>query len=70
MDHNKGDKNSHLLNLFREKKYQHAWENNFKVFGNNYCSTFKKKISEALFIKQLKPSLNVKKKSIQLQLYN
>ena len=65
MDHNKRDKNSHLL-----KHSQHVWENDFKVLGNNYHSNFKRKISEALFIKQLKPSLNVKEKSIQLQLYN
>ena len=70
MDHNKHDKNSHLLKHSREKNHQHVWENNFKVLGNNYCSNFKRKISEALFIKQLKPSLNVKEKSIQLQLCN
>ena len=70
VDHNKHDKNSHLLKHSREKNHQHVWENNFKVLGNNYCSNFKRKISEALFIKQLKPSLNVKEKSIQLQLYN
>ena len=70
MDHNKRDKNSHLLKHSREKNHQHVWENDFKVLGNNYRSNFKRKISEALFIKQLKPSLNVKEKSIQLQLYN
>ena len=46
------------------------WENDFKVLGNNYRSNFKRKINEALFIKQLKPSLNIKDKSIQVQLYN
>ena len=59
-----------LLKHSREKNHQHVWENDFKVLGNNYCSNFKRKVSEALFIKQLKPSLNVKVKSIQLQLYN
>ena len=70
IDHNKRDKNSHLLKHSREKNHEHVWENDFKVLGNNYHSNFKSKISEALFIKQLKPSLNVKEKSIQLQLYN
>ena len=70
MDHNKCDKNSHLLKHAREKNHQHLWENDVKVLGNNYCSNFKRKITEALFIKQLKPSLNVKDKSIQMQLYN
>ena len=70
MDHNKRDKNSHLLKHSREKNHQHVWKNDFKVLGNNYRSNFKRKISEALFIKQLKLSLNVKEKSTQLQLYN
>ena len=70
MDNNKRDKNSHLLKHSREKNHQHACENDVKVLGNNYRSNFKRKISEALFIKQLKPSLNVKEKSIQLQSYN
>ena len=70
VDHNKHDKNSHLLKHSREKNHQHVWENNFKVLDNNYRSNFKRKISEAVFIKQLKPSLNVKEKSIQLQLCN
>ena len=62
MDHNKRDKNSHLLKHSREKNHQHVWENDFKVLGNNYRSNFKGKISEF--------SLNFKEKSIQLQLYN
>ena len=70
IDHNKRDKNSHLFKHSREKNHQHVWENDFKVFGNNYGSSSIRKIREALFIKQLKPSLNVKEKSIQLQLYN
>ena len=61
-DNNKRDKNSHLLKHSREKNRQHACENDVKVLGNNYRSNFKRKISEALFIKQLKLSLNVKEK--------
>ena len=70
MDNNKRDKNSHLLKHSRERNRQHACENDVKVLGNNYRSNFKREISEALFIEQLKPSLNVKEKSIQLQLFN
>ena len=70
IDHNKRENNFHLLKHSREKNHQHVWENDFKVLGNNYCSNIKRKIVEALFIKQLKPSPNVKEKSMQLQLYN
>ena len=69
INHNKRDKNSHLLKHSRKKNRQDVWENHFKVLSNNYHSNFKRKISEALCIKHLKPSLNVKEKSIQLQLY-
>lgn len=47
-----------------------VWDEDFKVLANNYRSAFKWKISEDLFIKQLKPSLGVKEKLIQLYLYN
>ena len=31
MDHNKRDKNFHLLKHSREKNHQHVWENDFKA---------------------------------------
>ena len=68
--HNKRDKNSHILKSSREEGHTHVWDKDFKVLGNNYRSAFKRKINEALFIKHLKPSLNVKEKSIRLNLYN
>ena len=70
IDQNKRDKNSHLLKHFREKNHQHVRENDLIVLGNNYHSNFKSKISEAFIMKQLKPSLNIKDISFQLQLYN
>ena len=70
LDHNKRDKNSHLLKYSHEKKHRYVRENDFKVLGNNYRSNFKRKTSETVFVKQLKPSLNVKDKSIQLLLCN
>ena len=62
MGHNKHDKNYDLFKHSREKNHQHVWENDFKVLGINYRSNVKRKISEALFMKQLKPSLNAKEK--------
>lgn len=70
VDHNKRDKNLHLLRHSRKKNHQRMWESDFKVLGNNYCLNFKRKITEVLFTKQLKQSLNVKDKSAQLQLYH
>ena len=54
----------------REQGHTHVWDKDFEVLGNNYRSPFKRRISEALFIKQLKPSFNTKEKLIRLHLYN
>ena len=61
-DHNDRDKNSHLLKHAREKGHTHVWENDFKILGNNCQSNIKRKISESLFIRQLKPTLNANEK--------
>ena len=70
MDHNKRDKSSHLLKHARESQHTHVWKDDFKILSGNYKSSVKRKISEALYIRTLKPTLNVKEKSIRLELYN
>ena len=70
IDHNKRDKKSHTLKHSRDKLHTHLWELDFKLLGNNYQSNIKRKISESLFIRQLKPSLNKQDKSIPLNLCN
>ena len=59
------------LNVLKHSREEcQEWDKDFKVLANNYRSAFKRKISEDLFIKQLKASLNVKEKLIQLYLCN
>ena len=70
IDHNKRDKKSHLLKHARENGHNHVWKDDFKILNSNYRNSIKRKISEALYIRQLKPTLNVKEKSIKLNLYN
>ena len=69
-DQNNIDKNSHLLKHAREKGHTHVWENNFKILGHNYQLNIERKISESLYIRQLKPTLNAHEKSIPLHLFN
>ena len=38
IDHNKRDKNSHILKHSREEGHTHVWDKYFKVLGNNYRS--------------------------------
>ena len=70
MDHKKRDKSLHLLKHARENQHTHVWKDDFKILNGNYKSSVKRKISEALYIRTLKPTLNVKEKSIRLELYN
>ena len=59
-----------MLKHSRDKLHTHVWEDDFKLLGNNYQWNVKWTISECLFIRQLKPSLNKQDKSIPLNLYN
>ena len=47
-----------MLKHSRDKLHTQVWEDHFKLLGNNYQSNIKRKISEFLFIRKLKPSLN------------
>ena len=67
---NRDNKNSHLLKHAGEKGHAHVWENDLAILGNNYQSNIKRKISESLLIRQLKPTLNANEKSIPLHLFN
>ena len=58
MDHNKRDKNSHLLKHARESQHTHVWKDDFKILNGIYKSSVKSKISEALYIRILKDILN------------
>jgi hypothetical protein len=59
------------VKIHKEKtKHKKVNENDFKVLGQRYRTDFRRKISEALFIKTLKPDLNVKKESYKLALFN
>ena len=69
-DHNRRDQQSHLLKHARETKHRRVWMKDFKVIGKGYKSKFKRKISEALFIKGKDPDLNVQKDAYRLSLFN
>ena len=59
-----------MLKHSRDNLHKHVWEDDFKLLGNNYESNIKRKISESIFIRQLKPLLNKQDKSIPVNLYN
>ena len=71
IDHNGRNQNSHIFKHSSETCHQHFHTNSFKIIGNGFKNnSFKRKVSKALLIKQIKPSLNVQEKSIELKLFN
>ena len=68
LDHAGADSNSYV--------YKHCIETGhrspvIKIIGSNFRKDmFKRKIAEALLIKQLKPTLNKREKLIELKLFN
>ena len=70
MDHNKRYKSSHLLKHARESRHTHVWKDDCKILNGTYKSSIKRKVSVALYIRTLKPTLKIKEKSTRIELYN
>ena len=70
IQHNSKDKKSHLLMHAKKTKHRRVWMKDFQILGQGYSNKIKRKISEALYIKQLKPDLNIQKEALKLSLYN
>ena len=70
LQHNSRDNASHILQHSKKFKHRRVTLNNVKILGKGYRSNFKRRISEALFIKELKPDLNIQKDAFKLKLYN
>ena len=70
-DHNGKDSRSHMLKHSLENNQRQVSFEDFRILRNGYTnSKIKRKISEALFIKELHPSLNTQETSVLLLLYN
>ena len=69
IQHNRTDINSHLLKHANEVRHEREWLEDFKLLGSGYSSDFKRKISESLFISELKPDLNAQKTVFKLSLF-
>ena len=70
-DHSGKDNHSYLFKHAYNENHKHVDLDNIKVIDSDYHNNrFKRKISEALCIKQYKPTLNTQEQSIQLKLFN
>ena len=70
MQHNRNDNASHVLIHSKATKHRRVSMKNVKILGRRYRSDFKRRISESLHIKELKPKLNKQKDAFKLKLYN
>ena len=68
--HSKEDKQSHLYKHATRTRHKKVDIRSFRIVGRGYRSDFTRKISESLFIKKLKPDLNIQKDSYKLLLFN
>ena len=70
-DHNDRDHTSHVLKHSIEKSHKNVNTIEFEIIGKNFHnSKRKRKIAEALWVKDLRPTLNTQEKSMQLKLFN
>ena len=69
-EHHGRDKKSQLHKHAVKTKHKRVNISSFEIIGKGYRSNFARKISESLFIKTLKPDLNVQKDSYKLKLFN
>ena len=68
-DHLATDKKSHVYKHVANSGHI-IGDENFKIIGQNYGYYKKRKIAEALHIREKKPDLNVKSESVKLKLFN
>ena len=68
-EHGGKDKNSWIFKHSSAKKHPKAKDEDFEILGTNYGDRRKRKLAEAMFIRDLKPTLNQKKESFKLALF-
>ena len=69
--HGGRDKKSHLFQHAVVNEHRSASYGDFKIIGNGFRNnTFKRKFAEAILIKELRPTLNIQEKSVELKLFN
>ena len=70
-EHNDKDVNSHVFKHSLETDHPIVTIGDIRVLKTGYCQKkFRRKLSEALFIKQNKPALNKQEASVPLKLFN
>ena len=69
-EHGKTDNNSHILQHSKNQGHKRVDLKDVQILGKRYSTDFRRKISESLFIKEMKPDLNKQKDAYKLKLFN
>ena len=69
-EHGGKDKDSWIFKHSTTTKHPRAKDEDFEVLATNYPDRRRRKLAEAMFIRDLKPSLNKQKESYKLVLFN
>ena len=69
-EHGGKDKESWIFKHSSTTKHPRAKDEDFEVLATNYPDRRRRKLAEAMFIRDLKPSLNKQKESYKLVLFN
>ena len=71
IDHAGRDTKSHMFKHGITQQHKEVTKSDFEIIGNHFSNNwYKRKIAEALLIKEKRPSLNVQEQSIDLKLLN
>ena len=71
LDHSGKDTKSHVLKYSFTAKHETVDIGHFQILNRGYSNnTYKRRVSEALLVKQYRPTLNVQDNSVPLQLFN
>ena len=68
-EHGGKDKESWIFKHSSSTKHPRAKDENFKILATNYENRRKRRLAEAMFIRDLKPTLNKQKESYKLVLF-
>ena len=69
-DHNGHDHSSHLVKHAGETDHVPVNAANFEVTETGHPNACRRKITEALIVKKLKPTLNIQEKLVPLKIFN
>ena len=68
-DHGGKDKQSWIFKHSSSTKHPRAKDKDFEILATGYPDRRRRKLAEAMFIRDLKPSLNIQKESYKLALF-